>query len=29
MLIENGGHFLQEWQSEHNPIVENAVASWP
>ncbi len=28
MMIENGGHFLQEWQSEHNPIVENAVASW-
>jgi tRNA(adenine34) deaminase len=28
MLIEEGGHFLQEWQSEHNPIVERAVASW-
>jgi pimeloyl-ACP methyl ester carboxylesterase len=28
MMIENGGHFLQEWQSEHNPIVENAIASW-
>jgi pimeloyl-ACP methyl ester carboxylesterase len=28
MLIENGGHFLQEWQSAHNPIVENAIASW-
>jgi pimeloyl-ACP methyl ester carboxylesterase len=28
MMIENGGHFLQEWQSEHNPIVENAIESW-
>jgi pimeloyl-ACP methyl ester carboxylesterase len=28
MMIENGGHFLQEWQSEHNPIVEKAIASW-
>jgi pimeloyl-ACP methyl ester carboxylesterase len=28
MLVEDGGHFLQEWQSEHNPIVERAVASW-
>jgi pimeloyl-ACP methyl ester carboxylesterase len=28
MLIEDGGHFLQEWQSAHNPIVERAIASW-
>jgi pimeloyl-ACP methyl ester carboxylesterase len=28
MMIESGGHFLQEWQSEHNPIVETAIRSW-
>jgi pimeloyl-ACP methyl ester carboxylesterase len=28
MEIESGGHFLQEWQSAHNPIVQNAIASW-
>jgi tRNA(adenine34) deaminase len=28
LLIPEGGHFLQEWQSAENPIVQAALASW-
>jgi pimeloyl-ACP methyl ester carboxylesterase len=28
MLIAEGGHFLQEWQSAEQPIIQTALASW-